>query len=361
MAGLVPPLIPTLPFEAEGILGVPRSSNEPPARIVLIRLQAFGDTTGLLPVIGALATRWPECRIEVVTDVRSAPLFLARSDVARVHSFDARAGRIARGLALLRIARALRREPLDAILDLQRSSDSLRLVRWVNPPAWAGFDRFAPKNGLTRYFDALEWAGLGALPPRLAPCNRPEITAKARGLLSRSGRDESRALVCLNPAGGWETKQWPMERWIELGRRLVQVRNVELMAIGEGTLLPRFSELKSGLGPSLLDFSGQTTPDLAMALLSETSVIVSEDSGLMHLGWTQGVPAIALFGASRSIWSGPIGPGCSGFFSEDLPCGACLQPVCARGDLLCLNRVGVSEVLDRVSAALNVQERGVTR
>jgi ADP-heptose:LPS heptosyltransferase len=84
-----------------------------------------------------------------------------------------------------------------------------------------------------------------------------------------------------------------------------------------------------------------------MAVVAGAALMVSEDSGLMHLGWVQGVPAVALFGASRSVWSAPIAPGCSGFYSEDLPCGACLQPVCARGDLLCLSRVSVDDVLAR--------------
>jgi ADP-heptose:LPS heptosyltransferase len=89
-----------------------------------------------------------------------------------------------------------------------------------------------------------------------------------------------------------------------------------------------------------------------MAVVAQASLIVSEDSGLMHLAWLQGVPAVALFGASRSVWSAPIAPGCSGFYSEDLACGACMQPVCARGDLLCLTRVSVEDVLARAMPAL---------
>ena len=351
MRSVSPASIPSPAFEPEGIVGVRRATRADPERLVLVRLQAFGDTTGLLPVIGALKERWPSCRLEVVTDVRSEAIFAARSDVSRVHAFDARARRIGRTLSVFRVARAIREEPLDALLDLQRSSTSLSINRRVRPPAWVGFDRFAPKNFLTRYLDAVEWVGLGALPPLFEPRIKPGPVARARALLADSGLSEAGPLVCLNPAGGWETKQWPMERWVELGRQLAAA-GVRLIALGAGALLPRFSALKEMLGASLVDFSGRTSPDLAMALMAQVSLIVSEDSGLMHLGWVQGVPAIALFGATRSTWSRPIGPRCSGFYSEDLSCGACMQPTCARGDLHCLARVSVEEVYARAMANL---------
>ena len=95
---------------------------------------------------------------------------------------------------------------------------------------------------------------------------------------------------------------------------------------------------------ALLDFAGQDDAGEALALVSLASLVVSDDSGLMHLAWVQGVPALALFGSSRAAWSRPEGPRSAGFYSEDLSCGACMQPVCARGDLLCLMRVTVDDV-----------------
>ena len=74
----------------------------------------------------------------------------------------------------------------------------------------------------------------------------------------------------------------------------------------------------------------------------------------MHLAWVQGVPALALFGSSRAAWSRPEGPGSDGFYSEDLACGACMQPTCARGDLLCLWRVTVDDVYARASGVLGL-------
>jgi ADP-heptose:LPS heptosyltransferase len=338
--------VPVPPFTPDGVIGSPCAGREDPGRIVVIRFHAFGDTAITFPVIAALRRRLPGARIDVVTDVRSAGLFAAHRDVDSVLSTDMRRSKVPKGLSLLRIALALRRRRVPAVLDLQRNRWSRLLTRLLAPGAWAAFDRHAPLTALTRYLDAAEKLGLGRLEPVLAPHARPEPLAEARALLARAGWEPARPLVCLNPAGGWETKQWPVERYADLGRRFAR-DGCQIVSLAAAPVPPRFAALRAALGAGLIDLSGATTPAVALAVMSLASLVVSDDSGLMHLAWVQGVPAVALFGASRSAWSRPEGPRSGGFYSEDLACGACMQPVCSRGDLLCLGRVGVEEVYRR--------------
>ncbi|MGE5344614.1 MAG: glycosyltransferase family 9 protein [Acidithiobacillales bacterium] len=338
--------LPVPPFTPDGVIGVPLDAGEEPERIVVVRLHAFGDAAITFPVLGALRRRLPEARLDVVTDVRYADLFGSHRDVTAVYSYDTRLPKLRKGAALLRVALALRRRPLPALLDLQRNRWSRLLRRLLKPRAWAAFDRHAPRTALMRYLDTVERIGLGGLAPVLEPCGRDELIHAAREWLAEAGRDPSRPLVCLNPAGGWETKQWPVERYAELGRRLSR-EGCQLMTLSAAPVPERFAALRKALGGTLIDFAGRTSPGEALALVSLASLVVSDDSGLMHLAWVQGVPVIAFFGASRSAWSRPEGPRSSGFYSEDLSCGACMQPVCGRGDLLCLVRVSVEEVLER--------------
>ena len=342
----MPEALPLPPLTPDGLLGVPLRAGEEPDRIVVIRLHAFGDTAITFPALGALRRRLPGVRLDVVTDVRSADLFAAHRDVAGVFAFDTWLSKGRKGAALLRVALALRWRRVPAVLDLQRNRWSLLLTRLLQPGAWAAFDRHAPQTALTRYLDAVEKIGLGRLPPVLEPCPKRELLDEARSRLAAAGWDPSRPIVCLNPAGGWETKQWPIERYAELGRRLTR-DGCQLMALAAAPVPERFLALRKALGEKLIDFSGRTSPGAALALVSLASLVVTDDSGLMHLAWVQGVPTVALFGASRSVWSRPEGTRSSGFYSEDLSCGACLQPVCARGDLHCLVRVNVETVLSR--------------
>jgi ADP-heptose:LPS heptosyltransferase len=347
---------PVPPFTPDGVLAEPLAPGAEPRRLVVIRLHAFGDTAITFPLLGALKRRFPSLRLDVVTDVRSKGLFEAHRDVDAVYAFDARQRRLPKGLAILRTAAALRRRAVPAVLDLQRNRWSRSLTRLLFPGAWAAFDRHAPKSALARYIEAADALGLGHLEPILAPHAREELLREARARLTRAGWNGGRPLVCLNPAGGWETKEWPFERWVELGRRF-EGRGCQLMALAAAPMPPRFAALREALGAGLFDFAGATTPGEALALVALASLVVSEDSGLMHLAWVQGVPTLALFGSTRSAWSRPEGPGTDGFYSEDLSCGACMQPVCARGDLLCLTRVSVDEVEARAASLM----RAVTR
>lgn len=358
-----PAPVPVAPFTPEGILGVPLAPGREPKRVVVIRLHAFGDTAITFPVLGALRRRLPDARLDVVTDVRSADLFAAHRDVSRVVSFDARLPKFPKGAAVLLAALSLRAREVPAVLDLQRNRWSLFLTRLLAPGAWAGFDRHAPKTALTRYLDAAEALGLGRLPPVLAPHARDDVRRAAGERLMRAGWDGG-PLVCLNPAASWDTRQWPLARWVELGKRL-DARGCRLMLLASAPVSPRFVALKEALGDALggapraplLDFAGQTTAGEALALVVHASLTVSEDSGLMHLAWVQGVPTLALFGSTRSAWSRPEGPRADGFYSEDLSCGACMQPACGRGDLHCLMRVSVDDVEAR---AVSLMRHGKT-
>jgi heptosyltransferase-2 len=330
----------------------PLSHGETPRRIVVIRLQAFGDIAATLPILAALRDRFPGASIGAVTGPAGVPILAARTDVDEVFLVDPNAARLERLSQIAPLVTRLRRPRTDVVLDLQRSRLSRLVTRLANPRAWASFDRFAPETGLVRYRAAAETAGLGFLTPAFVSRTRPPRVEAARALLSEAGREPSRPLVCLNPAGGWPTKQWALARYAELGRRLVGEVGAQLLLLGEGPGLERLAELKRLLSVPVLDLAGRLPADVAMAAIAECALVVSDDSGLMHLGWAQGVPAIALFGASRSVWSRADGPRSCGFYSEDLPCGACLQPVCARGDLLCLDRVSVEDVLVKAREVL---------
>jgi len=344
--------VPRLPFAPEGVIGRPLPPGEEPRRVVVIRLQAFGDAAATLPLLAALRDRFPGASVDVVSGPVGVPLFSARTDVDEVFILDARTSRAHRLAQLARLLPRLRTPRSDVILDLQRSRLSRIVTRLARPRAWAAFDRFAPETGLDRYRAAAEFAGLGALAPAFLPRTRAPQVEAARALLRDAGRDPARPLVCLNPGGGWPTKRWPLGRYAVLGDRLARELGAQLLLLGEGPVLGALGELKDLLTVPVLDLAGSLTSDLSMAAIAECALVVSDDSGLMHLGWAQGVPAIALFGASRSAWSRPVGPRSTGFYSEDLACGACMQPTCARGDLLCLDRVGVDDVMGKVREVL---------
>jgi ADP-heptose:LPS heptosyltransferase len=336
------------PFEAEGVISRLPASPMDPDRMVVIRLHAFGDVAITFPVLSALRRRLPRVRLTVVTDPRNADLVRPHAGVNAVISADARSSRSGRLARVLSAATRLRLEGRSVVLDLQRNEISRAITQLVAPRAFSAFDRFAPRIALSRDLEPAEALGFRGLAPVLAPHGSEGGIVSARERLTALGAAPGRPIACLNPAGRWETKQWPLDRYVEAGRRLGD-RGWQLLALGSRSVSPRHAALREALGPSLIDLSGQTSASEALALVALSSLVISDNSGLMHLAWVQGVPAIALFESSRSTWSRPEGPGSSGFYSEDLPCGACMQPSCTREDRHCLVRVSVDDVLERIS------------
>jgi ADP-heptose:LPS heptosyltransferase len=326
-------------FTAEGLLGRSLRVDDHPRRIVVARLHAFGDAVITLPLLAGLRRACPQARLEIITSPEYTGLFEATT--LTDHVWSLRTDRSRRSRLRSTLFLATRIGPIDLFVDLQRSTQSQLLRRMLRPRAWVAFDRFAPRPALTRYHDALEWVGVKGIAPTYDIPLRPGLREVARDLL---GVDRGIPLVCLNPAGCWDTKRWPIERYRLLAEEFVERSGARIVLLGTGNVSDGAAYLRERLGDNVIDLVGRTTVAEALAVVQELSLMVSDDSGLMHLAWTSGIPTVAIFGATRSIWSAPMGEQTFCFTSEDLSCGACMQPGCARGDLLCLDRVTVEEV-----------------
>jgi ADP-heptose:LPS heptosyltransferase len=96
----------------------------------------------------------------------------------------------------------------------------------------------------------------------------------------------------------------------------------------------------------------KTTIEQSFALVKEAKLVISEDSGLMHMAWTLGVPTFALFGGTRSDWARPLGKYTDFVDSSDLSCGNCMLKVCKYEDNHCITRYTPEFIFDRVSRLL---------
>ncbi len=342
------------PFTAEGIEVRPLRPGVRPERVVVARFQAFGDTVISLPALAGVRRALPDAVIEFVTSAPYTGLLEATGLVDAVWSFTesiGKAGRIASAASL-----AARMTSPDLFIDLQRSGASRLLRRMLRPPAWVSFDRYAPAAALDRYMQAVHAVGLGDVSPEYTLDLVGPARDRAGELLREAVRNvdapAAPPLVCLNPAGGWGTKNWPVEHYIELGEMLVDRWGARIVLLGTEHVRRGARAIADALGNATIDLTGRTSVVEALAIVKRLRLMVSDDSGLMHLAWTAGVPTIGIMGATRSVWSRPCGSHSFCFGSEDLPCGACLNPVCSRGDLHCLTRVGPAEVYRRCGELL---------
>ena len=345
--------VTTIPMIAEGNEARPWSRPHDPATVVVVRLHAFGDLLITFPVITALRRRLPKSRITLVTSTEYCAIARVLLPVDRILGIDTRAVRPLRLASMLAVVPSTMRP--DLLLDLQHSSISDIYRHLIRPRSFATFDRFAPRHAFDRSCDVLDAAGLDGMTPRFEPL-LPDPRRKQL-VEDFALPDDQRPTICLNPAGCWETKQWPADRYATLADRLGEAFDARILLVGTTNVRDGADVIVAHSGAEIIDLVGKTTQLEALALLMSVDLLISDDSGLMHMAWTQGVPTIALFGATRAAWSRPLGSKSITFTSDDLDCGGCMAVDCMREDRFCLERIEVEEIFDRAATMMRASTK----
>lgn len=334
----------------------PWSKISPPRKVLAIRLQAMGDMVITLPYLRRLRDTLPaETVLDLLT--REEVVSIPRSIVLFNNVYAIGGGRDLRrqfmsGLFLLP---ELWTKKYDVIIDLQNNTVSRFIRKMLAPPAWSLFDRFAPLPAGERTRMTIEASGLGA------NCLRTDFQIREEKdvfpMLLENGWIHGLELVVLNPAGAFETRNWPIGNYAGFARLwLEKFPATQFLMMGLDRIASKAAWLKSQLGVRLIDLTGKTTPAVAFALIQKVKFLLSEDSGLMHFAWVSGIPTLALFGATRSDWSRPLGMHSLCLDSSDLPCGNCMLEKCRYGDTHCLTRLTPEKVFEKAISLMQKKD-----
>jgi ADP-heptose:LPS heptosyltransferase len=224
----------------------------------------------------------------------------------------------------------------------------------MRPKSFSEFDRFSLNTAGDRTrktIDNLEAEPIPELLPRL------DLRENLHGLsiLNAAGYHSNKKLIVLNPAGSFVTKCWPLDHFIGFANSWIDNvdANVQFLILGTELIREKARYLKEKLKDKIINLVEKTTPSDAFTILQKAQLVVSEDSGLMHMAWVAQVPVVALFGSTRSIWSKPLGKRSVCLDSSDLECGECLQPTCRFGDVRCLSRYSAGFIVETARALLD--------
>lgn len=142
-------------------------------------------------------------------------------------------------------------------------------------------------------------------------------------------------------------KRWRIDRFIELINRLVAHYGCKVYIFGGPREAPIEIQLKRPIRTMVEDFTGKTDILETAYHIAQCRIMITNDTGLMHLAAAVGTPVVALFGSTSPSWTGPLGQGHS-IIRKNLPCSPCYRRRCPYGTYDCLNRITVEEVLDCV-------------
>jgi heptosyltransferase I len=296
-------------------------------RVLIVRLGAFGDIIHTLPLAADLHRAGHT--IGWVCEDRWACVLQGSPVVRHVHQLPRKglrtSGTVTRWLLLRRLARELRAGDYEVVIDAQGLAKSAvvaalsgagRRIGHARPRsregAWLISGQRVPVSA-THVIDQQRALGLpllhGAarggwsfpLPPWSAQRQWAIDWLMSQGLDPRSGR---RPLM-LNVGAGWPTKVWPQERQIAFAQACA-ARSLPLVLVWGSPDEQAIAKaiVAASPGTHLAPFT--TIPQLA-GLIAQARVLVSGDTGPLHLGLALDVPAVGLFGPVPATRNGPRG------------------------------------------------------
>jgi lipopolysaccharide heptosyltransferase I len=331
-----------------------------PKRILLIKPSAIGDVVHALPILNLLRRRWPEAHISWLVTPGCAGLLEGHPQLDEVILFERhRYAKLWRDpeslMELLALTRELRRGQYDLAVDLQGLFRSGWLTYQTRAPIRVGFDNareFAwlgythrvqvatmEQHALERYLSIADLLGCGREVEFVFATDDAdrEIAANlTRGI-------ERYAL--LFPGTNWATKRWPAAHFADIVRPLEKQFGLRCIVGGSSGEAQLASQIRGAV-----NLAGKTNLRQLTALIERASLVVSNDSGPMHIAAALGRPLVALFGPTNPTRTGPYQREES-VVRLDIPCSPCYARKCLHQS--CLRWLSVDAVMRAVENELS--------
>lgn len=275
-------------------------------RILVIRLSAMGDVLLTTPVIRWLKHRFPDSTIDFLVKRRFAPILANNPYVDHVLAFDSDGG----GSELIQRAKEIRASKYTRVLDLQTNPRSILLgwlsnapVRRFYPGRWKRYhlvrfkrflnDAFAPIP--LRMLKTLQnWGvkddGLG-----LDFVLDADVRSWAEKQRIQTGWQEGDPYLIIAPSAGRKTKRWPEERFTEVGIHFHK-QGFRIGLVGGTSDDECCDRVAASIHTDVLNLAGRATLQQTAAFIEGSHLLITNDTGVMHMGAAVNSPILAVFG-----------------------------------------------------------------
>ncbi len=306
--------------------------------VLVVRFSAIGDILLITPLLRAIRARYRGARIAVLTKEQYAPLLSHNPHVSEVLG-------IAPDEGIRAVAARIRGVEYSHLLDLHGSLRSQALRR-LAPGPWHSYgkrwlertllittkrDFYGPQLPVAeRYFEA---ANSLVVTPDGGPPDffiGEEADGRATQLLADSKLGQDRPIVAMAPGAAHATKRWPSEYWVNLARRITPT-GADVVLLGGPADAQLAGRIAALAGKGVTSLAGRLGLQETGAVIRRAEVLLSGDTGVMHMATGVGTPVVALFGPTvRQFGFLPYRAGAS-IVELDLPC----RPCSAHGSARC--------------------------
>ena len=335
-------------------------------KILILKPSSLGDVVQALPVLRLLKLHWPESEIFWWIDSRLAPLLESDPDLTGIVQFDRQRWTLpANWLEVWRSVRWMRGQSFDLVIDLQCLLRSACFAWLANGKFLVGLDE--PREGARGFYDisvrrdsfythAADWY-LAVLKELNVPIHwnfqwlpeRPPISAE----IKRKWSVESARWIVIQPGARWLNKRWPVEHYAELIRLLAAAQGEFRFAIMGSDEDKRAGAALTQVAPEkCVDLTGKVSLLEMVEWIRLSELMISNDTGPMHVAAALGKPLVAIFGPTEPRRTGPYRQ-LQNVTRIDLPCAPCLKSYCTNPEPMeCLKAIAPEMVFDRVTQVI---------
>ena len=289
-------------------------------RILVVLPNWYGETLFATPFLRALHQQIPTAFIATLGWPRCREVLLHSPHISELLDYDERGAH--RSLAgKWQLIQVVRQRRFDTAFILRKSLSRTvmlcaagipRRIGFANPKSgWLLTQRIpvagGPRHKASTYLPLLEAVGLSVLPgPYEYAVSNEERQAARQWLITQRSVD-GRPLVGLQPGANWPPKRWAPERFAALGDRLTESQRVHVVITGGPADAPLADAVKHRMRHPATVVAGQTTLRQLAALLEQSHLIISHDTGVVHIAAALQRPVVALYGPTSPAATGPLG------------------------------------------------------
>jgi lipopolysaccharide heptosyltransferase II len=333
-------LPPTLPAQ-----------NLKPFRILIRASNWLGDSVMSVPAVRAIKRGRPDAHVTIATPANLAPIWKLISEVDTVLSLPNK--------SLFAAIRLIERQPEFDVAILLPNSLRVALEVWLSD--------IPRRLGYRGHFRAWLLNQIVREPRKPGPPQHQadrylriaqDCGAEVGGMISlgeeTSGAQPSTRngeLIGLCPGAEYgPAKRWLPERFAEVASTISAAQQVQWILFGTSKDAAVGETIANAIGEQCVNRIGQTTIDQLIEQLRSCRLLLTNDTGTMHLAALLGIPTVSIFGSTEPGLTGPIGKGHI-VLRHHVECSPCFLRECPI-DFRCMNAVGVAEVRDAILSIL---------
>ena len=345
-----------------------------PEKIIVRMPNWVGDLVMATPLLSDLRKHFPRAEITAMCRGLVGELLEKDQDIDELYHFTKHSESFQRRIQRRNVIEKLNKGAYDLGILFTNSFSSAWLFwqgkvkvrlgydcHWrrflLNAPVTAAKDKSVRHHVIT-YKKLLEPLGITVsdTKPRLF-LSKEEID-ESKEILYQRGYQRGKTLIGMNPGAAYgSAKCWLPQRFREACRRLVEDVDTYVVFFGDAKVATLVKNICNGLCPRVINLAGIISLRELASIIHDCDVLLTNDSGPMHIASALGTPLVALFGATDEKQTGPYNQG--RVINKNVECSPCFKRVCPI-DFKCMKEISVDEVLDLVKEQIHEKNASET-